>query len=294
MVAFAQATRDELQEISSYVAALNGQREHLVAWLGQHEDEVFKELESLPYVPFEESFVTARVDERLVGVMGMYAFPEKGMFRLLGPYVTEGDWQETAESLWTELLPLVPAVCKECRAAIDEANVEMMRFLDRHGFAEYNAEASMVLRKERYAPFELPDAPNVVVEAYTPAYEKRFREIHNNDTYFTAQELLDKLGDNMHMWIVRDGNVMKGYVCIETFPTTTKRADVLFIAVAPAERGKGYGSYAFRHMIERVFQQEDLDAIELSVRTTNPAKRLYERFGFEYQFVIHALKKEFE
>ena len=294
MVALAQATRDELREIASYVTALNGQREHLVAWLGQHEDEVTKELETLPYVPFEESFVTARVDGRLAGVIGMYAVPEKGVFRLLGPYVTAGDWQETAESLWAELRQLVPAACKECRAAIDEANAEMMLFLARHGFEEYNAEASMVLRKEHYAPLELPDAPNVVIEAYTPAYEKRFREIHNNDTYFTAQELLDKLGNNMHMWIVRDGDEMKGYVYIETFPTTTKRAEVLFIAMDPAERGKGYGSYAFRHMIEWVFQQADLDMIELSVRTTNPAKRLNERFGFEYQFVIHALKKEFE
>ena len=108
MAVFAKATREELCEVAAYVGALNGQREHVVAWLAQHEEEVKKELETLPYVPFEESFITARVDGRLVGLIGLYAFPEKALYRLLGPYVTEGDWQETAEALWTELQALVP------------------------------------------------------------------------------------------------------------------------------------------------------------------------------------------
>ena len=52
----------------------------------------------------------------------------------------------------------------------------------------------------------------------------------------------------------------------------------LAIAILPDYIGKGVGTQLLAHFIEAV--KDDYPAIVLSVRSTNPAKRLYERMGF--------------
>jgi len=52
----------------------------------------------------------------------------------------------------------------------------------------------------------------------------------------------------------------------------------LAIAVVPSSVGQGIGSQLLRHLLNAA--SSVYPAIYLSVRATNPAKRLYERFGF--------------
>ncbi len=52
----------------------------------------------------------------------------------------------------------------------------------------------------------------------------------------------------------------------------------LAIAVLPELMGQGIGSALLSHLIETV--RAEVPAIVLSVRSDNPAKHLYERFGF--------------
>lgn len=52
----------------------------------------------------------------------------------------------------------------------------------------------------------------------------------------------------------------------------------LAIAVAPSSVGQGIGSQLLRHLLTAA--SSVYPAIYLSVRATNPAKRLYDRFGF--------------
>jgi ribosomal protein S18 acetylase RimI-like enzyme len=51
----------------------------------------------------------------------------------------------------------------------------------------------------------------------------------------------------------------------------------LAIAARPAWRGKGLGS----RLMARLLDEAPFDAIVLSVRSTNPSVRLYQRYGFE-------------
>jgi tRNA-Thr(GGU) m(6)t(6)A37 methyltransferase TsaA len=52
----------------------------------------------------------------------------------------------------------------------------------------------------------------------------------------------------------------------------------LAIATAPDHRGAGAGTLLMAHLLARAFER--FDAVSLSVRLQNPARRLYERFGF--------------
>ncbi|MBN2447568.1 MAG: GNAT family N-acetyltransferase [Phycisphaerae bacterium] len=54
---------------------------------------------------------------------------------------------------------------------------------------------------------------------------------------------------------------------------------LLFIAVDPDHRGRGLG----QRMLERVIQECDGD-VKLHVEYDNPAKRLYERVGFQNKY----------
>lgn len=51
--------------------------------------------------------------------------------------------------------------------------------------------------------------------------------------------------------------------------------------VSPNFRGKGIAGLLIQELIDRVNALGDIEQINLTVVTTNPAKRLYERFGFQ-------------
>jgi ribosomal protein S18 acetylase RimI-like enzyme len=53
----------------------------------------------------------------------------------------------------------------------------------------------------------------------------------------------------------------------------------LAIAVLPAHRGKGVGEQLLRELLDAA--RGTLRAVSLSVRADNPARRLYERIGFQ-------------
>jgi cyclohexyl-isocyanide hydratase len=51
--------------------------------------------------------------------------------------------------------------------------------------------------------------------------------------------------------------------------------------VSPNFRGRGIAAQLIQEVIDRARQLDGIEQINLTVVTTNPAKRLYERFGFQ-------------
>ena len=54
----------------------------------------------------------------------------------------------------------------------------------------------------------------------------------------------------------------------------------LSIAVVPSRRGRGFGDELLNALMDRA-RLEGYTALSLSVETDNPARKLYERFGFD-------------
>jgi ribosomal protein S18 acetylase RimI-like enzyme len=59
-----------------------------------------------------------------------------------------------------------------------------------------------------------------------------------------------------------------------------ERTPELAIAVVPSKRGRGIGEQLLAALLERA-REAGHDAISLSVEPGNPARKLYERHGFE-------------
>ncbi len=81
-----------------------------------------------------------------------------------------------------------------------------------------------------------------------------------------------------HLWVFEREEVLIGYIC---FWILEKEAQLLSLAVHPRERGKGFGHYLLKKMIERAVI-EGVQNIWLEVRPSNLAgKNLYRKLGFK-------------
>ena len=80
-----------------------------------------------------------------------------------------------------------------------------------------------------------------------------------------------------HLWVFKREEVLSGYICFWMFE---KEAQVLSLAVHPRDRGRGFGYYLLKKMIEKAVSK-GVNYIWLEVRPSNlSAKRLYEKLGF--------------
>lgn len=98
----------------------------------------------------------------------------------------------------------------------------------------------------------------------------------------------DSPGQNGFVEIAHKGNRILGVVIIND----TNMGDyipehiLVYIAVDPSTRGKGVG----KELMKRVIKRTDGD-IALHVEPDNPAKFLYEKFGFTSKYLEMRLKK---
>ena len=80
-----------------------------------------------------------------------------------------------------------------------------------------------------------------------------------------------------HLWVFKRDEVLSGYICFWMFE---KEAQILSLAVHPRDRGKGFGHYLLKNMIEKVVSK-GVQYIWLEVRPSNlAAKRLYQKLSF--------------
>jgi GNAT superfamily N-acetyltransferase len=86
--------------------------------------------------------------------------------------------------------------------------------------------------------------------------------------------------------IALDGGFPVGAAWYRTFPQDApgfgfvdERTPELTVAVVPSKRGKGLGEQLLSALLERA-RGAGHHAISLSVERANPARKLYERFGF--------------
>jgi len=108
-------------------------------------------------------------------------------------------------------------------------------------------------------PLEDKDIPAVV-------------EIENLSFPVPKNEGFFKSDQNKYL-AAKEGDKVIGYIGVEEISGETH---VVNMAVAPGERGKGYG----KRLIEAVLN--DKDVFFLEVRASNlPAQKLYEKYGFE-------------
>ncbi len=89
--------------------------------------------------------------------------------------------------------------------------------------------------------------------------------------------------------VYREGQQVLGYACFGPHPLTEGSFDVYWIAVDPANRGRGIGRALFACVEAEVrLRGGRLLLVETSSSPAYaPARRFYEACGYRYQAVVH-------
>ena len=176
-------------------------------------------------------------------------------------------------------------------------------FLDRHPDFVNNwglvkdEETETWLGKDR-RPYQLAKLSNLEVLLADSSYQEQisqlkfqaFSEEHESKEVvdrYVAEALKDP---ESHLYILlKDGQVIG--TCTVDLSTNTNY--FYGLAIAEPERGKGYGSYLAKNLVNQLIEQNDKE-FQIAVEDSNVgAKRLYEKIGFVKQTqVVYLNAKE--
>ena len=141
-------------------------------------------------------------------------------------------------------------------------------------FRELLREDEASLWKALYHAIHVPPGqtappPEIVQQPELARYVAGWKE-PPDDLGMAAEELGDIVGA---AWLRRWAGDVQGYGFVD------EETPELSMAVWPGHRGRGVGTRLLRELLDRASRR--FDAVSLSVSLTNPARRLYERVGFE-------------
>ena len=175
-------------------------------------------------------------------------------------------------------------------------------FLDRHsnlashwGLIE-DEETETWLGRDR-TPYALDSRSDVKVLLAAPSYLEEIAQLHHQ-AFSDAEETLEvsrryisealEDSNSLHYILLKEGQVIG--VC--TVDLSGNSNYLYGLAVAEAYRGKGYGSYLAKSVVNQLIERND-KPFQIAVEDDNVgAKHLYEKIGFVKQTQVVYLKQK--
>ena len=272
----------------AFIANLNGSDKDHIGYFDTSVDDIARSLRLLS-LPVEEGFQLAIQDGQIVGVLGIEADPEIGRAWIYGPLVRHLHWMAVADELFAAALPAIPPGIHQPQMFFDSRNRNCQAFAARHGFDLLNESAIMTLSRA-----DLDRVPHATALPIDERTYDQFRDLHPRlmpNTYFTAQQLLDRLNEDSHLLIATHEGELLGYVYFQAGPGVSE-GYIDFVAVAETARRRGIGTQLVAAAAHNAFDNPDIDFVRLSVNTSNsPALQLYERLGFLQERTMMGFEK---
>ncbi|WP_386060873.1 GNAT family N-acetyltransferase [Thalassobacillus hwangdonensis] len=280
----------DLTAVSEWLHNMNEKDEHFVAWLASDENTIYEQIWTLTQFKDPLAYI-AWDDDRIIGFLGLLPFFDQKLCRLLGPFASENP-KEVMEGLWEKASLTVQVHFDAVKVASFRANTELVEFCERHQFHLYNIEKTLFLDTSSYSPKGL-DAAKVV--DVTEEDREAIDALHPNAAYYTTKEMMT----NAHqpgnkLWAYQHDGKLVGYLYFETV-LPGREGEICFINVDTEVRNQKIGSTLIDHALQHAFMVEELDAVTISVRTTNEgAEKLYHQFDFRELNTIYAYEKLFQ
>ena len=260
----------------------------MVGNLGYSTTEIENQLKEYMSKQPQSFFQVAQDDSgKIRGFFGVI-FSDPNTVRMFGPYATdiENEWEEISEELFRKVLEKYK-LWKDIklRVAFTPKNKLLKRFYEAHGFEQYNAERTLVLKRQEWqrkrSEINALSNGSVEIRPYRDTDFLDFLNIHPQGAYFNAHYIVQNL-DDLHSLImaVLDDRVV-GYVYYEDFKADGF-TDICFLNVSQSAQNKRIGTKLIEKAIEDSFKKSKIKKIEISVRVDNTAAfRLYQRLGFK-------------
>lgn len=285
------ACGERVEELVQFVARLNSDGRHHIGFFGEGEAEVRASLGEC-LIPPLEGFMLAYDSGRLVGVFGVDADPEISRAWMFGPLVDHPEWDDVADELYRQILPLIPAGIRGQDMFCDVVNTRLQAFATRHEFPLHSENAVLVLRRDRYRP------PAGIASRIIP-FEERFfgplEALHKTlftNAYYTARQMVEKRDDSHQLLLAVDDSRLLGYHFCKI---EAESGYIDFIGTDEAARGRGIGADLLVSGIDWMLGAPSTQKINLTGNADNvAARRLYEKIGFETDRVMRGYRKKLE
>lgn len=290
MLQFSRLTQaqSDLTQLASWLAELNTQPPHHIGYFGTDPADIAESIQDFDIHP-SEAWILARANGQLVGALGFDIDFDAGRTWLYGPFVSHPNWLVIADRLWDELQSLLSQVTLEHELFCNEQHVNCIAFAERHGFRQRSRDSI-----QKFDRGLLMQLPKTTAEILTEPYYEAVCVLHDQtfpQTYYSGQEILNRLNDQRRMFIVTDNGQLRGYAYVEVEPAFGD-GSIEFIGVDCAARGRGIGSQLMTASLQWMFSFETVQEINLTVNAENQsALALYQRVGFQPAHTMCSFRK---
>ena len=205
----ARCDQASFEGMVTFIANLNGSDKDHVGYFDTSVDDITRSLHELT-LPVDEGFHLAIQNQEIVGVLGIEADPEIGRAWIYGPLVRHPQWMAVADELLAAALPTIPPGIHKQQMFFDNRNRNCQAFAVRHGFELLSELAIIALSRA-----DLDRVPHATALPIDERTYDQFRDLHPRlmpNTYFTAQQLLDRLDADSHLLIATHEGELLGYV----------------------------------------------------------------------------------
>ncbi|NOK61189.1 MAG: GNAT family N-acetyltransferase [Chloroflexi bacterium AL-W] len=290
MLQFARLTRQpsDLTQLAAWLADLNQQPQHHIGYLGTEPAEIAQSIQDFDVLP-HKAWIVAHAGQELVGALGFDIDLDAGRTWLYGPFANHSDWPTVADGLWSNLQPLLPQITLEHELFCNEQHANCIAFAERHGFRQHSHDFIWNFHRGLLAQLS-----ETTAEVLTELYYEAVCNLHDQifpGTYYSGQEILNRLNDQRRMFIATDNGQLLGYAYVEVEPAFGD-GSIEFIGVDNAARGRGIGSQLMAASLQWMFSFETVQEINLTVNAENQrALGLYRRVGFQHAHTMCSFRK---
>jgi len=281
-----------MDETVKFISSFQSVDESFVAWLGYSPEEIRAQL-SAEDQPFKERCLIA-VDRGVVcGFLGIYLVEEQAIARLLGPFIShQNNWLNIALDLLKALQAKIPAYVNKAKVAFYGANEKCKQLYAPNHFTLYNAEKTLIMRREGFTCSNKVKNKEINIRSYQPTDFDKFIQLHPKEAYFTGAEVISRLNQYHRLVVAELDHNIIGYVYFEML-LSDGFTEICFLNVSPEFRNRAIGSLLISEAINEAFKIDGINHIEISVRVNNEgAERLYLRTGFTEKNVVIALQRD--
>jgi ribosomal protein S18 acetylase RimI-like enzyme len=287
---------EELPMVAAVVAEEQADPERHIGYVATDAGAIATDLRDLE--PAGLAGVLVAVDgDQLVGVLGAEWDTDPPRVWWHGPFVADvADRTGVAEALLAAGQALLPESVVQEEMAPDDRNSFVADVARRRGLAP--DEASAVLHRSTAPPGDPVQPPAGV--AIGPLEEQDRAAVAGlHDVAFpvahTPGDRIDEGTDRLVLVARReapdDRAEVLGFAAVERQADGSGYLDLL--AVAPDARGTGLGAALVEAACSALHTQLGCEVVNLTVRETNPARRLYQRLGFTEERVLRPYRRGF-
>lgn len=283
-----------LNDAAKFISTQQKNDTQFVAWLGYSTDEIKQQLLDLK-PSYKENCLVAISNDTICGFLGAYRSEEQSVIRLLGPYIDcDKSFLAISKQLVAKMMDLIGKPYKLVKTAFYEANTNCGLLFEANGFELYNAEKTLILEKSGILDLVIPLNDQVIFAHYEQSDFDSFVSLHPTNAYYSASEVVEKLNFDNQLVLAKINEVAIGYVYFELLKSD-QIAEICFLNVNSGYRSRGIGSMLIGKAVHESFNNEWINAIQISVRVENKkAENLYTRVGFKEKNTIFAYQRDLE